>query len=207
MTADNVLPPPERSVRRRDLPCGMVKLEVILSPDEAALVLTALNRAREVTQDQAQDQADDVSAETSCKDPKLPSRAEGTVALAESYLAGNTGTGHAATDLSISAMMCSYERVELQKVKQRASPTARVKADARDKRGTMVQELGGARSELGSGQEMAWFHALTGALWHMRRARLARAMITERQPRAGNTRCEQSLERSNASCPARRSVR
>jgi hypothetical protein len=48
MTADNVLPPPERSVRRRNLPGGMVKLEVILSPDEAALVLTALDRAREV---------------------------------------------------------------------------------------------------------------------------------------------------------------
>jgi hypothetical protein len=90
MTADNALPPPERSVRRRDLPGGMVKLEVILSPDEAALVLTALDRAREVTHEQA----DDVSAETSSEDPKRPSRADGMVALAESYLAGNTGTGN-----------------------------------------------------------------------------------------------------------------
>jgi hypothetical protein len=49
MTVDNVLPPPERSVRRRDLPGGMVKMEVILSPDEAALVLAAVDRAREVT--------------------------------------------------------------------------------------------------------------------------------------------------------------
>jgi hypothetical protein len=90
MTADNVLPPPERSVRRRDLPGGMVKLEVVLSPDEAALVLTALDRAREVPQEQA----GDASAETSAEDPKLPSRADGMVALAESYLAGNTGTGN-----------------------------------------------------------------------------------------------------------------
>jgi len=94
MTADNALPPPERGMRRRDLPGGMVKLEVILSPDEAALVLTALDRAREVTHQHAHEQADDVSAETSCDDPKLPSRADGMVALAESYLAGNAATGN-----------------------------------------------------------------------------------------------------------------
>jgi hypothetical protein len=91
MAADNALPSPERSVRRRDLPGGMVKLEVILSPDEAALVLTALDRAREVTHAQGEP---DVSAEASAEDPKLPSRADGMVALAESYLAGNTGTGN-----------------------------------------------------------------------------------------------------------------
>jgi Domain of unknown function (DUF222) len=67
----------------------MVKLEVILSPDEAALVLTALDRAREVTHEHA----DDASAETSA-DATLPSRADGIVTLAESYLAGNTGTGN-----------------------------------------------------------------------------------------------------------------
>ena len=32
MTADNALPPPERSVRRRDLPGSMVKLEIVLLP-------------------------------------------------------------------------------------------------------------------------------------------------------------------------------
>jgi hypothetical protein len=89
-TADNVLPPPERSVRRRDLPGGMVKLDIVLTPDEAALVLTALDRAREVTREQS----DDASAETSSEDPKRPSRADGMVALAESYLAGNVGTGN-----------------------------------------------------------------------------------------------------------------
>jgi hypothetical protein len=91
MTAGNALPPPERCVRRRDLPGGMVKLEVILSPDEAALVLAALDRAREVTHPQGKA---DVPAEASAEDPKHPSRADGMVALAESYLAGNVGTGN-----------------------------------------------------------------------------------------------------------------
>jgi hypothetical protein len=101
MTADNALPPPERCVRRRDLPGGMVKLEVVLSPDEAALVMRALDRAREVTHEQAEDvspetrarAADDASAETHI-DATRPSRADAMVALAESYLAGNTGTGN-----------------------------------------------------------------------------------------------------------------
>ena len=101
MTADDALPPPERSVRRRDLPGGMVKLEIVLSPDEADLVLRALDRAREVTHEQAEDvpaesrsrAVDDVSAETST-DATQPSRADAMVALAESYLAGNTGTGN-----------------------------------------------------------------------------------------------------------------
>jgi len=68
----------------------MMKLEIILSPDEATLVLRALDRAREV----AHEQADDVSAETSPEDPNLPSRADAAVALPESYLAGNTATGN-----------------------------------------------------------------------------------------------------------------
>jgi hypothetical protein len=93
MSGDNALPPPERSVRRRDLPGGMIKLEVVLSPDEAALVLAALDRAREVTHQQGKT---DVSAEVSAEDPKHPSRADGMVALAESYLAGNVGTGNGA---------------------------------------------------------------------------------------------------------------
>jgi hypothetical protein len=101
MTADNALPPPERSVRRRDLPGGMVKLEVVLAPDEADLVLGALDRAREVTHRQTADvsaetrarAAEDASAEAPA-DANRPSRADGMVALAESYLAGNPGTGN-----------------------------------------------------------------------------------------------------------------
>ena len=100
--------PEERSVRLRQLPGGMVKLELVLEPDEADLVLRAVERAREVQAQEAKAQeakaqeakaqeahpqdagAADVSAET-----PWPSRADGAVKVAESFLAGNpvTGTG------------------------------------------------------------------------------------------------------------------
>ena len=103
--------PEERSVRQRLLPGGMVKLELVLEPDEADLILRAIERAREVHARLAEPaeteattapavaaaqaeaevaQAADVSAEAS-----WPSRADGAVKLAESFLAGNpvTGTG------------------------------------------------------------------------------------------------------------------
>ena len=86
-TADNALPPTERSLRRRDLPGGMVKLEIVLTPDEADLVLGALDRARGLER-----KVDEHRIEQ--PDPKRPSRADGMVALAESYLAGNAGTGN-----------------------------------------------------------------------------------------------------------------
>ena len=44
--------PEERSVRRRVLPGGMVKVELILEPDEAELILRAAERAREVPTEQ-----------------------------------------------------------------------------------------------------------------------------------------------------------
>ena len=43
----------ERLVRRRLLPGGMVKLEMVLQPDEADLVLRAIERAREVSAKEA----------------------------------------------------------------------------------------------------------------------------------------------------------
>jgi hypothetical protein len=86
-TTDNALPPPERSLRRRDLPGGIVKLEIVLAPDEADLVLGALDRARGL-----EHKVDEHRIEQ--PDPKRPSRADGMVALAESYLAGNAGTGN-----------------------------------------------------------------------------------------------------------------
>jgi hypothetical protein len=84
LTADSGPEPEPRSLRRRQLPGGMVKLELVLSPDEADLVVRAVDRAREVEAEA------DVSAETS-----WPTQADGAVALAESYLAGHpvTGTG------------------------------------------------------------------------------------------------------------------
>jgi hypothetical protein len=108
--------PEERSVRQRLLPGGMVKLELVLEPDEADLILRAIERAREVHVRHAEPleteapsapavaakpvlpaaqgtdtvEAAGVSAET-C----WPSRTDGAVKLAESFLAGNpvTGTG------------------------------------------------------------------------------------------------------------------
>ena len=100
-------------MRLRLLPGGMVKLELVLEPNEADLILRAVERAREVQAQQVRAQqieplkqdalgAPDalgraeaaetagVSAETS-----WPSRADGVVKVAESFLAGNpvTGTG------------------------------------------------------------------------------------------------------------------
>jgi hypothetical protein len=102
LVADNALPPAERSVRRRDLPGGMVKLEIVLLPDEADLVLRALDRTREVGHTESEKAG--VSAETrKCDaghtkthegDATWPSRADGVVTLAESYLAGNLATGN-----------------------------------------------------------------------------------------------------------------
>jgi hypothetical protein len=112
LTAENVLPPPERSVRRRELPGGMVKLEIVLSPDEADLVEGALDRARETAREGAKVDPSPADADIGGLSPKgrggerrsradadvggaaRPSRADAVVALAESYLAGNVGSGN-----------------------------------------------------------------------------------------------------------------
>jgi hypothetical protein len=99
---DEGLAAEERSVRQRDLPGGLVKLEIVLAPDEADLVLRALDRAREVAHDETDASAEtqkcndvqDVSAETSAPGSNRPSRADGMVALAENFLAGNPATGN-----------------------------------------------------------------------------------------------------------------
>jgi hypothetical protein len=82
-----------RSVRRRLLPSGMVKLELVLCPDEADLVMRALDRAREVEHAETSDVSAAGSEETS-ETPAWPSRADGVVAVAESYLAGNVASGN-----------------------------------------------------------------------------------------------------------------
>jgi hypothetical protein len=100
--ADEAPSPEDRSVRQRVLPGGMVKLEIVLCPDEADLVLRAVDRAREV---HAEPEAADAgpSAETQkCADKHAdvsaeagwPSRADGMVALAETFLAGHRATGN-----------------------------------------------------------------------------------------------------------------
>jgi hypothetical protein len=95
--------PEERSVRQRLLSGGMVKLELVLSPDEADMILRAIDRAREVHAEPAPaDPPEGVFAEAPTPDPggvsaetPWPSRADGAVALAESFLAGHpvSGTG------------------------------------------------------------------------------------------------------------------
>ncbi len=105
LEAEGASKPEERSVCQRLLPGGMVKLELVLEPDEANLILRAVERAREVKAQEVHARQDeppkpetperaagaaDVSAET-----PWPSRADGAVRVAEWFLAGNpvTGTG------------------------------------------------------------------------------------------------------------------
>jgi len=102
LAADETPSPEERSVRQRLLPGGMVRLEMTLLPDEADLVLRAIDRAREVHHDSKASESDP-SAETQKCDGKhadvsaestWPSRPDGAVALAESFLAGHSTTGN-----------------------------------------------------------------------------------------------------------------
>lgn len=103
--------PEDRSVHRRLLAGGMVKLEMVLSPDEADLVLRAIDRAREVRAKAASREA--ASADTVqpavqpaspapaaapaavSADARWPTRADGVIEMAESFLAGHpvSGTG------------------------------------------------------------------------------------------------------------------
>ena len=89
--------PEDRSVRERPLPGGMVRLEMVLSPDEAALVMKAVEKARDELRAEARQS--DVSAETSAV---TPSRADGVAFLVNRFLSdtrspdtstGITGTG------------------------------------------------------------------------------------------------------------------
>jgi len=95
LASDRPMDPEERCVRRRVLPGGMVKVEMVLGPDEADLVMRAIDCAREVGHAQECDGGHkDVSAEVSQDSAAWPSRADGAVALAESFLAGNVAKGN-----------------------------------------------------------------------------------------------------------------
>jgi hypothetical protein len=82
---DRPCQPEDRSVRRRFLPAGMVKLEIVLSPDEADLVMRAVDCARDVSAEARKPESD--------TNADWPSQPDGVVALAESFLAGNRATG------------------------------------------------------------------------------------------------------------------
>ncbi len=86
--------PEERSVRRRLLAGGKVKLDLVLEPDEADLVVRAVERAREARAGQV---ADDVSEEMRLRhraETPWPSAADGMVGIAESFLAEHPVTGN-----------------------------------------------------------------------------------------------------------------
>jgi len=101
-SADEVPLPESRSVRQRPLPGGMVKLEIVLSPDEADLVLRAIERARESGRDTTPGNGDvsaesrpcDSEADDDSTDAAWPSRADGAVTMAEAFLAGYPATGN-----------------------------------------------------------------------------------------------------------------
>ena len=79
----------------------MVKLELVLEPDEAYLILCAVERAREVSACDSEERerppqpmaGTERAAETAggSAETSRPSRADGAVKLAESFLAGQSG--------------------------------------------------------------------------------------------------------------------
>jgi hypothetical protein len=72
-------------------------LELVLEPDEADLVLCALERAREVAAEPPAGEAappGEPTVEGTSAETPWPSRADGAVRLAESYLAGHPVTGN-----------------------------------------------------------------------------------------------------------------
>ena len=74
--------PEERSVRTRLLAGGMVKLELVLEPDEADLILRAVERAREVKAAAARAQTDAAPAQAEqAGAPESRRRFRGSVAL------------------------------------------------------------------------------------------------------------------------------
>jgi hypothetical protein len=101
LSVDETPAPEARTVRKRVLPGGMVKLEIVLLPDEADLVLRAINRAREVHQEPERGKVS-ASAETpgsngtddDCIKTGWPSRADGAINVAESFLGGHPATGN-----------------------------------------------------------------------------------------------------------------
>jgi hypothetical protein len=94
-------PPEDRCVRERHLPSGMVRLELTLSPDDAALVLQAVEKARDgLRQEQRERNADaaDVSAETPTSFRTPPTRADGVVHVARGFLSGGEATNMSAVN-------------------------------------------------------------------------------------------------------------
>jgi hypothetical protein len=95
VVAEQVLPgdptPDERRyVSDQVLPSGMVRIEAVLHPDEAALVLKAIEAARGVSSGRT---SEAVSAETPARPQPVALKADALVAVAESFLAHGQAAG------------------------------------------------------------------------------------------------------------------
>jgi hypothetical protein len=90
--------PDQRGVNLRPLSDGLVRVEVTLHPDEAALVMKAIEKARDHLGASAETRPSsrDISAETPshprASGSPLPSRADAAVHLAEQFLAASPST-------------------------------------------------------------------------------------------------------------------
>jgi hypothetical protein len=84
----------QRFVRDEVLPSGLVRITAVLQPDEAALVMKAIEMARQQATAAPSSEARDLSAETSpsSKSPLLP-RADALTKVAESFLAHGESKG------------------------------------------------------------------------------------------------------------------
>jgi hypothetical protein len=104
LAVDRPVCPEDRSVRRRVLPGGMVKVELVLCPDmraiDCAREVGHANAEREPAPDAAaaarkcDNDHGHVSAESCKESAAWPSRPDGAVALAEGFLAGNAAKGN-----------------------------------------------------------------------------------------------------------------
>jgi hypothetical protein len=81
-------PDERRYVSERVLPSGMVRVEAVLHPDEAALVMKAIDAARAGT---PRDASEEVSAETPAR--AVVPRPDALVQVAESFLAHGQASG------------------------------------------------------------------------------------------------------------------
>jgi len=107
---DGGLPPDDqRGISVRPLSDGLVRLEVTLHPDEAALILKAIEQARDCLRASAETRpsSQDVSAETPSAAnrctarPRLPSRADAIVHLAEQSLAAASALGRGSNQYQV----------------------------------------------------------------------------------------------------------
>jgi hypothetical protein len=85
----------DRRLRARALGSGLVKLELVVSPDEADLLLRAITRAREAITPAGQPISEQATAAPGAVAPR-PSAADGLIHIAAGYLQAAAGAGQGA---------------------------------------------------------------------------------------------------------------